>query len=303
MGRARSVATLRTTLPEALSGRAATALIVGEAGIGKSSLAEEARRQAEAIGVRTLWGSCSPLEAAPLYWPWVQVLRAYARDRDLEALVAGIGAVSADLARLVPDLLPSADRAPGIQMLDPDQERFRLFDSFATFLQKASDAQPCLIVLDDLQWADAPSLALLRFAARELREARIVILATYRDDDIHPDDRLARELVDLPRDSIRIVLEGLSEDEVAELLTARTGAVPSEELVRGVYERTGGNPFFVSEIAALVGERGAEVERTVPAGVQDVIEDRLRKLRRVLVTCWARPRWWVRARPLRSSHG
>jgi tetratricopeptide (TPR) repeat protein len=277
VGRASSVATLRTALTKAREGRAGVALVGGEAGIGKTSLAEEVRRQAHDAGVRTLWASCSPFEAAPPYWPWVQVLRAYARDRDLGALIAGIGAVSEDLSRLVPDLLSNAKRSEA-QMLDPDQERFRLFDSFATFLQKASDAQPCLVVLDDLQWADAPSLALLQFAVRELREARILILATYRDDEIVPDGAFARALVELPRDSIRIALEGLSESEVAELLATSTGTAQSEDVVRDVHTRTGGNPFFVSEIAALLAERSPREHRLIPTRVGEVIEDRLRKV-------------------------
>lgn len=181
LGRGRDVAALERALSEAVSGRARIVLVSGEAGIGKTTLAEEAVRRAERSGVRVLWGGCSPLEPALPYWPWVQVLRAYARERNLGALIQGIGAVSEDLARLVPELLP-VNHVGDAQMLDPDQQRFRLFDSLATFLQKASDAQACLVVLDDLHWADAPSLALLQVVARELRDARSLILCTHRDD-------------------------------------------------------------------------------------------------------------------------
>jgi tetratricopeptide (TPR) repeat protein len=279
VGRAREVGSLRAAMDAAIGGRAGVALVGGEAGIGKTTLAAEAARHAEEIGARTLWATCFPREAGPPYWPWVQILRAYARDRDIGALVSGIGAVSEDLARLVPELLPGEARVSGAQTLDPDQERFRLLDSFATFLQKASDAQPCVVVLDDLHGADATSLALLQFLSREVRDARLLILGTYRDDEVGAEHPLARTLAGLPREATRIVLEGLSPADVGELLAAATGTKPAEDAVRAVYERTGGNPFFVSEIAALIEQRGlAGVEEIIPRGVREVIEDRLRRL-------------------------
>src|SRR5919198_24719 len=117
--------------------------------------------RAQDSGMRVVWGSCWPGEGAPSFWPWIQILRGFARDGEAAAIVAGTPGAE-DLARLVPELFPEP-LPPGEQALDADQQRFRLFDGLATVLRKTGDARPLVAVVDDLHWADASSLAFLDF--------------------------------------------------------------------------------------------------------------------------------------------
>src|SRR5438093_3583348 len=217
VGRAAEIELLRGRVDDARSGHGSLVLVGGEPGIGKTRLAEEISRYAAETGMRALWGACWPGQGAPSFWPWIQVLRGYARDSDAAAVVAGT-APAEDLARLVPELFPMRT-PPQDQALDPDQQQFRVFDSLATVLRKAGDARPLLVVLDDLHWADPSSLAFLDFLARELRDTRILVLGTYVDTDIDPGHPLLR----LPHDVHRLSLHGLSLEETGALITATTG--------------------------------------------------------------------------------
>ena len=112
-----------------------------------------------------LWGRCYEGEGAPPYWPWVQAIRSYVRDADPEQLRSDMGAGAADIGQVVSDV---GERLPGLEtptQLEPEQARFRLFDSITAFLKSAGRRQPLVLVLDDLHWADHPSLLLLEFVA------------------------------------------------------------------------------------------------------------------------------------------
>ncbi|MEE8370341.1 MAG: adenylate/guanylate cyclase domain-containing protein, partial [Dehalococcoidia bacterium] len=169
--------------------------------------------------------------------------------------------------------------------LEPEQARFRLFDSITTFLKNASKSQPIVLVLDDLHWADKPSLLLLQFLARELRGARIMVLATYRDVELRRQHPLSQTLGELAREGLsqRILLRGLSERDVARFIELTAGISPPQALVEAVYRETEGNPFFVNEVVRLLVadgrlERPEEVKSwsvTIPQGVREVVGRRL----------------------------
>jgi len=262
VGRAEEVETLRARTEDARTGRGSFVLIGGEPGIGKTRLAQEAAQHATRTGMRALWGSCWPGEGAPAFWPLIQVLRGYGRDPDAAALLAGT-APARDVARLVPDLFPAPPEAAE-QALDPDQQRFRLFDSLATVLRKAGDARPLVVVLDDLQWADPSTLAFLDFLAREVRDARVLVIGTFRENDTGPDHPLTR----LPHDVHRITLEGLSVPETAALIAATRGSDPGQSVVEATHRRTGGNPFYIREIARLLDGSVEEIPSTVREAVK-----------------------------------
>ena len=258
VGREDEMAVLRAHLDDACAGTGSVALLIGEPGIGKTRTAEELAADARLRGARVLWGRCYEGEGAPAYWPWVQLIRAYVRGHDPRALLAEMGPGAADIAQVVPEV---GERLPGLAPpppLEPTQARFRLFDSVTTFLANAASGQPLVLVLDDLHWADTPSLLLLQFLARELRRSRLLVVATYRDVEVGRRHPLSQTLAELARERIsrRVPLRGFAHEDVARFIELTTGLLPPAELVAAVVGETEGNPFFVTEVVRLLAADG-----------------------------------------------
>jgi DNA-binding winged helix-turn-helix (wHTH) protein len=270
VGRKAALTRLRAALAEARAGHARLVLLVGEPGIGKSRTADEVRAEAVRAGLRSLAGRCYEGEGAPPFWPWLQVLRGLLTSGELDALAPGFG-----------ELGPR--NAPGFE---GEQLRFRLFEEIARTLRSKADEAPLLVTLDDLHGADPDSLRLLRFLAGELRGARILLLASYRDVEVRRDHPLRALLGDLAREPHceRIALRGLDSGEVAALIETLTGVVPRPALAEAVCAMTEGNPFFVRELVALLAEEGrlddetAAEGLTLPQGVRDAVGRRLDSL-------------------------
>ena len=285
VGRDRELDELLAALSDARAGHGRLALIGGEPGIGKSRLANELAIRAEELGARVLSGRCWEAGGAPPYWPWVQSLRGYMREREPEALRAELGRGAPDLAQMLPELRELVPDLPEPPTLAPDGARFRVFDSAVTFLRNAARARPLLLVLDDLHAADVPSLLLLEFVARELEGTRLMILGAYRHTEIGGDHPLALTLGELAREEAtrRFTLDGLSEAAVARYIELSTGVVAPASLVAALHRGTEGNPLFLVELARLLrDERLLEqdtLERLpIPQGVHDAIGRRLRRL-------------------------
>ena len=247
MGRADELAELVALLDAALDGRSGFAVIAGEPGIGKTRLAEELAALAGARAVPVLWGGCTAAEGAPAYWPWRRVLRSWLAvvgpDRAAAAM-AGFG----EVARLAPEL-------PGEPV---ESDRFALFDAVARFLVTVAEEAGLVLVLDDVQWADADSLALLGHVTREVTRGRLLVVVTVR-----PAER------DLALGGLVIELFGWDDAEVG----AALGGVPDPDFVAAVARRSGGNPFFVGELA-----RAGTAGLRVPAAARDVVRARIRRL-------------------------
>src|SRR5262245_14930902 len=262
-------------------------------GVGKTRLVEES--VAAVAPARVLWGRCQEMEGAPAFWPWVQVLRAYAVATPPEQLRAELGDDAPLIARLVPSV---ATRCPGVspaseETLDPEAARFRLFDAVTMFLRAVVATELLVVVVDDLHWADNESLLHLAFVARELRDQRLLVLGTYRETELRQAAAAARVLGDLARSSHRLTLTGLTGDDVAQYVLAACGRAPAPDTVEAILRATEGNAFFVTEVVQLLIARGqldASVVRSssldLPAGVQEVIRRRIEPLsaeaRRVL---------------------
>ena len=226
IGREREIAELNTTLDQAIAGRGGLLLLSGEPGIGKTRLADQCTTFAQDHGVQTLWGRCWEGDGAPAFWPWVQVVREFVQQRDPETLREQMGVGASDIARVVPELqarLPDVHISAGS---DSDQARFHFFDSLTTFLKNAAQAQPMLLVLDDLHWADAPSLLLLQFLARTIQTTPLCVIGTYRDVEVATDHPLSDILAGIARESRSLPLDGLSEPEVEQFIQHTTGSSP-----------------------------------------------------------------------------
>src|SRR5262245_48976937 len=163
VGREQELTALRAALGEACTGRGQLVLLAGEPGIGKTRTAEELALFARHRGAQVLVGRCYEGEGAPPFWPWRQIVRAYLQDSSAEVLQARMEARAADIAQIIPEVQEQFPHLPPPPMLEPKSARFRSFDSFTVFLRNVAAAQPLVLMLDDLHWADVPSLLLLQF--------------------------------------------------------------------------------------------------------------------------------------------
>ena len=302
VGRQREMGELKACLEDSLSGRGRIVTLVGEPGIGKTRTALELATYAGLRQAQVLWGRCYEGEGAPPYWPWVQAIRSYVRDVDPEQLRSEMGAGAADIGQVVSDV---GGRLPGLEappQLGPEQARFRLFDSITAFLKSAGGRRPLVLVLDDLQWADRPSLLLLEFLAKELGNARLMIVGTYRDMELSRQHPLSQSLGELTRSAAggfqRVLLRGLGQGDVGRFIELASGMTPPTGMVEAVHRQTEGNPLFVTEVVRLLaqeghlaGDGGRGGSRTaptvrdsdswsvrIPEGVREVIGRRLDRL-------------------------
>jgi serine/threonine protein kinase/tetratricopeptide (TPR) repeat protein len=285
VGREDQLEQLRRGVDDALSGRGSVLLLVGEPGIGKTRTSDELATYARLRGAQVLWGSCYEGEGAPAYWPWMQIIRAYVHEREPQLLLSEMGPGAADIAEIVSEVRERLPGLPAPPKLEPEQARFRLFDSITSFLKNASQREPIVLVLDDLHWADRPSLLLLQFLARDVDASRILLLGTYRDVEVGRQHPLEQTLGELARTQTgeRVLLRGLSDDDVARFIELTSGHTAPRALVEAVYRETEGNPFFVHEVVRLLQSDGrlehpesvASWSLEIPQGVRQVVGRRL----------------------------
>jgi predicted ATPase len=274
VGRVRELAELRAGLAQTLDGRGRLYLLSGDPGVGKTRVAGELAAMAAQAGARTLWGRCWEGSGAPAYWPWIQLARTLVRGGDPAA-------VPTEVARLVEISGPAAvaETAPAPAT---ETARFRLFDSMCGFLADAAADRPLVLLLDDLHWADRPSLLMLQFLARGLADAPVLIGGTYREAEVRDDEERREVIGSILRLARHLPVRGLDVAEAAELIRGH-GATASERIIDRLHETTGGNPFFLDEIVRLlvVENRFADVEQgriPLPHGVREVVRERLRRL-------------------------
>jgi DNA-binding SARP family transcriptional activator len=288
VGRDDPLAALDGVLAGARGGRGRVVLVAGEPGIGKTRLAEEAARRAAAAGMGVAWGRCHEGDGAPALWPWAQVARQLSVGLAPGQLAATLGPSAAWLGPLLPELAEPSPPAGPPPIADLGAARFQLNQAVAGLLRRLAEARPLLIVVDDLHWADVPSLSLLAFLAAELQDARLAVVCTYRDVEVLAGQPLADTLGALAREPVveRIPLGGLERSDVARLIGRTIGGRPTEPLVDAVADRCGGNPFFITELLRLLqSERrlaapdaAAAARHDIPVGVRDVLRRRLARL-------------------------
>src|SRR5207244_6360325 len=161
------------------------------------------------------------------------------------------------------------------RLVAPESEgaRFRLFEAVAAFLQRASQLRPIRLILDGLHAADAPSLLLLQFVARELADARLLLLGAYRDVDPTIGGRLGGAVSELVREPVttRIALSGLTQDDIAAYIEVAAGSRPHADVVGAIHDETEGNPLFVSEVVRLLAAAGALAQALHEVRVPDTV--------------------------------
>lgn len=289
VGREREMHALLTCLEAAVAGQGRLVFLTGEAGIGKTRTALEFATPARSRGAQVLIGRGIEDIGVPPFWPWRQMVRTYLATHDPEIIRMAMGRGAADIAQVIPDVQEHVPDLPTPPALAPEHARFRFFESFITFLTKAAVTSPLVLILDDLQWADTPSLLLLQFLAREVAAMRVVVVGTYRDVELPASHPLRHTLGAVAREPVvsSLLLHGLSEPAVAQFMESTTGVPPTAAMVTAVHQRTEGNPFFLTEIIRLLATEGAyaalgnaqaAMELPVPQRVRDVVTRRLQAL-------------------------
>jgi len=266
-GRRGTLCRLEGAWNEALAGEARVALVAGEPGMGKTTLAGELARRVHAAGAAVLYGRCVEQVLVP-YQPWVEALEGLLGDLPPAEAEHWLTVHDAALARLLP--ARGGEGAPE----HGARARYLAFESVRGLLEHVAAARPVLLVLDDMHWIDADSAALVRHLTGSLVRARLLVLVLAREAELSIGG--AGTLAELRRAGpvLREALSGLEEEAVAVVL-ARHGADASA--ASRYRERTGGNPFFLEEVLRDERERDGAAEGP-PAGVRDVVERRLARL-------------------------
>ena len=282
VGRGAELEGLNRLWLDARRGSRAVAVIVGEPGIGKTRLAAELCHGAYAEGAAVLLGRCYEDSIVP-YQSFVEALRHHVSETPLDELRLQVGRHRPVLARLIPGLAdPAVQSTSSATGGSPEAEQFQLFDSVASLLGAIAEEHPLILVLDDLHWADVPTLLLLRHVVRATEGSSLLILGTYRQTEVDEAHPLGQAIAELRRARalVTVTLGGLGEGEVAELVASQLTDPAPATVARSIVERTQGNPFFVEEILRDVGPDGdvSDALNRIPDSVKDLLLRRLRRL-------------------------
>lgn len=280
---------------QAKEGRRQLVLLAGEPGIGKTRLATETALAAHAEGAAVLLGTCDEDVNLP-YQPFVEALRHYVAHAPGDVLAAHVREHKGELVRLAPELAKRIADLPAPQVAEAETERYLLFEAAAGLLSAASAQQPVVLILDDLHWAGAPELLLLKHVLKSTMPLRLLVIATYRDTDLTRTHPLTPALANFRRETgvERLALHGLDEAAVVGLVTAAAGhelLEPGIALARALHQETEGSPLFIGEILRHLRESGAIFQEgnrwtyrgrlaslAIPEGIREVIGRRLSRL-------------------------
>lgn len=258
IGRTAELARYAEHLGHAKEGRGQTVLLSGEAGVGKSAFTRQAIDLATAQGFRVLYGVTIESDGGLPYAPFVAAVRSGFRGIERDRLGRVLAQTAPDLAQLFPELTKTGRAEPATTL-----EQHRLSVAFQGLFAAFAREAPVLLVVEDLHWCDEASLGLLHYLARELRDSRVLLLGTYRSDEMHRRHPLLRVLAAMQRERVvgEITLGRLTREEVGELI--RATFLPTDPNVRvtaefrdALYERSDGNPFFTEELIKSLVDSG-----------------------------------------------
>src|SRR5947199_7107569 len=223
IGRAADLTALHVLIDQAKRGEGQVAMISGEAGIGKSRLVAEGKSYAIAQGFRLLQGNCFPGDTSCPYAPLLDLLRTHFASQSRTEIATELRPFAREFAQLIPDLvplLPDSTPMPPLTALEPEQEKRRLFEALTRWFTGLATKQPVLLIVEDLHWSDETSLDFLHYLARRCAASPLLVLLTYRSDEVHPG--LSHFLAHLDRERLaqEFSLAPLSRSEVSAMLDA-----------------------------------------------------------------------------------
>jgi class 3 adenylate cyclase/tetratricopeptide (TPR) repeat protein len=291
VGRTAQRAQLTGLLERAADGRGSLVMVAGEAGVGKTRFVEELARDARERG-DVFIGHCYGRDSDLPYMPWVEILEAGTRQLSQKALLRTLGEQAPAIAQMVPELRQRAPRIDQPIELPPEQQRRYLFNSVRDFLARLARNSPKILILEDLQWADASTLSLLEHLVEAASRLPVLMIATHRERmDASPS--LAASLPRLARDpnAHLMTLARHSKTEVAMMLRLITAHTPPAAVTDAIYAESDGNAFFVEEVFRHLAQSGTLLdeegrfraaldldELQVPQGVQLILGARLLRL-------------------------
>ncbi len=278
------------------AGALGVALLAGEPGIGKTRLATAAAIAANAEGATVLLGRCDEDISVP-YQPWIEALGHLVTHAPTSVLNQLGPRKLADLAGLVAEVTDRHPVLPSRVQSDPETDRYLLFASVVALIEAAGAVAPVVLLLDDLHWADKPSMLLLRHVLQSSAALRLQVIATFRDSEVNASAYLAEFLAALHRESRveRIPLSGLQESDIVEMIEAAAGQRLDRDgmaLARALFRDTDGNPFYLGEMLRHLAESGQLVQGNderwigtvdvgslgLPQSVREVVGERVARL-------------------------
>lgn len=278
VGRERELSLLRQASSAMLHGSAQYVLLAGEPGIGKTRLIDEFLSSLDPATSRILVAHCIDWQGSPAYWPWTRLLRDLLAYIGEQALLDYSGEHRDRIAMLLPEL-GAAERASEPSM-HPERARFEQFEAVRTLLTRAAAERSIVLVIDDIHWADAPSLALLQYLAESIRTARMLTIAAFRSFEVERDSPLEQTLAAIARHPghLRMNLGRLTPDAVRSFVEMTASDDLERRLLDKAVQSAEGNPFFMKELSRLHTDQHFPGGNSVPESVREVIRQRLQRL-------------------------
>ena len=291
VGRQPELSALTETFDAAVAGQGSLVMIAGEPGIGKTAICEQLSTYIVSKGGKTLWGHCYEEGSLSLpYLAFIEAMRSHVLNRDADELMKELGSGASDVARIMLEIREKLNIEPR-ESQNPEEDRYRLFQAVSSFLTNAAAVKPMCIILEDLHDADKSTLEMLSYVSRNVNSTRLLLVGTYRDVEVDRSHPLSAALAELRRVSSfkRILLRGLTVDEVRRMLAGITREEIPVTIAETIHRQTEGNPLFTQEVIRYLIEENlltygegrrplaedTTLEISIPEGLRDVIGKRL----------------------------
>jgi len=291
IGRTTELTAIYELIESTKSGQGQVVLLSGEAGIGKSRLVKEAKTYAMQ-SMCILEGNCFESDQSYPYAPVLDLLRTFFNTHALKDFLQSSSSIASEFIKLFPELDIGLLDISGLSEGDPQLEKRRLFAALAQFFIYQATKQPVLLIIEDLHWADDSSLEFLLYLSRRCTNLPMLMIFTYRDDEVHAN--LRHWLAQLARERLlqELALTRFSPDDVEAMLNAifHTRYSKHLDLLDSLYTLTDGNPFFIEEILKSLIAGGELVftdgkwlgrpanELHIPRNIQDAVQQRIARL-------------------------